>query len=225
MTLTMNVNGPHRGAPVLQRGMALPDAAAAMILVHGRGASAQDIMTLTDYLGHPALAYLAPQATNFSWYPYSFLMPTEQNEPHLSSALALLGELVSTVERAGIPADRIILAGFSQGACLSSEFLAREGRRFGGLLAFSGGLIGPEATPRDYPGSLGGTPAFVGCSDRDAHIPLARVQQTAEVLARMGATVDLRIYPNMPHTIIQDEFDAANLIVEKVIAAASRRTD
>ncbi len=139
-----------------------------------------------------------------------------QNEPHLSSALARLAALMAEVEQAGIPAERVVLAGFSQGACLASEFVARQARRYGGLLAFSGGLIGPPGTPRTYAGALDGTPVFLGCSDVDPHIPLARVNETAEVLARLGAVVDKRIYPRLGHTINQDEMEAAAALVAGV---------
>ena len=207
---------PHENQPVLRAGRPLAEAQAALILVHGRGATAASILELADYLPHPAMAYLAPQAAGNTWYPYSFLMPMEQNEPHLSSALARLASLLGDVERAGIPAERVVLAGFSQGACLASEFVARHAQRYGGLLVFSGGLIGPPGTPRAYEGTLGDTPVFLGCSDVDPHIPLARVNETAEVMARLGAAVDKRIYPRFGHTINQDEIDAAAALVATV---------
>jgi predicted esterase len=207
---------PHENQPILRAGRPLAEAQAALILVHGRGATAASILELADYLPHPAMAYLAPQAAGNTWYPYSFLMPMEQNEPHLSSALARLASLLGDVERAGIPAERVVLAGFSQGACLASEFVARHAQRYGGLLVFSGGLIGPPGTPRAYEGTLAGTPVFLGCSDVDPHIPLARVNETAEVLARLGAAVDKRIYPRFGHTINQDEIDAAAALVATV---------
>lgn len=207
---------PHTNQPVLSAGRPLAEARAALILVHGRGATAESILSLADYLPHPSMAYLAPQAAGNTWYPYSFLNPMEQNEPHLSSALARLAALLEEVERAGIPPERVALAGFSQGACLASEFVARNAQRYGGLLAFSGGLIGPPGTPRVYPGALDGTPVFLGCSDVDPHIPLARVNETAEVLARLGAAVDKRIYPRLGHTINQDEIDAAAALVAGV---------
>lgn len=209
----MRNNNPHQAQPVSTAGQPLHQASAAMILVHGRGAAAADILELADYLPHPEMVYLAPQAQGNTWYPYSFLYPMEQNEPGLSSGLQRLAELVAEVEAAGIPTHRIILAGFSQGACLASEFMARNARRYGGLLAFSGGLIGPPGTARNYAGSLEGTPVFLGCSDVDFHIPKERVQETAELFTRLGADVTMRLYPGMAHTIIQDEIDAANKIV------------
>jgi predicted esterase len=206
----------HRGGPVLAAGEPLERARGAVILIHGRGASARDILTLAPELDTPGLAYLAPQAAGNSWYPYSFLAPMAQNEPYLSSALAAVGDLVAHVEAAGIPAERIVLAGFSQGACLSSEFVARNTRRYGGLIAFSGGLIGPPGTPRDYPGSLAGTPAFFGCSDVDSHIPKERVLESEAVLRRLGAQVTAKLYPGMGHTINQDEIAHAQAILAQL---------
>lgn len=202
-------NDPHAGGPLLTAGRPTAEARGALILIHGRGATAESILDLAEYLRHPALAYLAPQAAGNTWYPYSFLEPTARNEPYLSSALARVGAVVAGVEAAGIPAERIFLGGFSQGACLAGEYVARNARRYGGLIAFSGGLIGPAGTPRDYAGSLDGTPVFLGCSDVDPHIPLGRVEETAAVLARLGGRVDKRIYPRLGHTINQDEIDAA----------------
>lgn len=207
--------GPHAGQDVLSIGHPLAEAEAALILIHGRGATAESILELADFLPRPRLAYLAPQAANSTWYPYSFLAPIEQNEPYLSSALQRVGEVVASVEAAGIPPERIYLGGFSQGACLASEYAARNARRYAGLIIFSGGLIGPAGTPRDYKGSLAGTPVFLGCSDVDPHIPLARVQETAAVFARMGAVVDARIYPRMGHTINQDEIDAVAALLAR----------
>lgn len=208
--------GPHQGQRVAVAGVALAEATAAMILVHGRGASAENILELADLLPHPQMAYLAPQAADYTWYPYSFLAPLAQNQPNLDSALQVLADLVAEIEAAGIPAARIVLGGFSQGACLASEFAARHARRYGGLLIFSGGVIGPPGTPCDYDGSLDGTPVFIGCSDRDMHIPKERVDETAVVLESLGAAVTKKIYPNMGHTIIQDEIDQAQQIVAQI---------
>jgi len=205
---------PHLGRRVRTAGADTAGARNAMILMHGRGAPAEDILGLGLELRRPALALLAPQATDYSWYPYSFLSPTEQNEPGLSSALALLGHLVGQLEEQGIPPERTILLGFSQGACLSLEFAARNARRFGGVVALSGGLIGPPGAPRDYPGSFAGTPTFFGCSDRDPHIPLARVEESAEIFARMGAEVTKKIYPGMGHTVVEDEMEHVRRIVD-----------
>ena len=208
-----SLDDPHQTQPVLTTGRPLAAARGALILLHGRGATAESILELAGLLLHPDLAYLAPQAVGNTWYPYSFLAPLAQNEPYLSSALAKVGEVVAQAAAAGIPTERIFLGGFSQGACLASEYVARHARRYGGLLAFSGGLIGPPGTPHDYAGALNGMPAFLGCSDVDPHIPLARVQETAATLTRLGAQVETRIYPRMAHTINQDELDAAAAIL------------
>ena len=210
-------NNPHQGQEILSAGKPLAEAKAAMILIHGRGASAYDILELGILLGGDQFALLAPQAANNTWYPFSFLAPIANNKPYLTSALQTVADLVAQVEAAGTPVEKIILAGFSQGACLASEFAARNARLYGGLLLFSGGLIGPPGTPRDYPGSLDGTPVFIGCSDIDAHIPLARVHETAETLTDLGAEVTERIYPGMGHTIMQDELAQAQKIVDTVL--------
>jgi predicted esterase len=198
---------------VLRIGRPLAEADAAMILVHGRGATAASILELGQALYRPEMAYLAPQAAANTWYPYSFLAPMEQNQPGLDSALQAVDDVVSHVTAAGIPAERIFLAGFSQGACLASEYVARHARRYAGLLAFSGGLIGPPGTPREYAGNLNGTPVFLGCSDVDPHIPLARVEETARVLAGLGGVVDKQIYPGMAHTINDDELARADQLI------------
>ena len=211
------VKMPHQGQPVYAAGQPLDGAHAAMILVHGRGATASSILELTQVLYNDEMAYLAPQASGNTWYPYSFLVPTAQNEPYLSSALQVVANVLAQIEATGIPPEKIIIAGFSQGACLASEFVARNARRYGGLIAFSGGLIGAPGTPRDYAGSLAGTPVFLGCSNVDFHIPEERVHETAEVLEQLGADVNKKIYPNMGHTIIQDEIDQALKIVQAVV--------
>jgi glyoxalase family protein len=211
-----SIQGPHQGQPVLATGRPLDEAKAAMVLVHGRGATARSILELGTVLDHPDLAYLAPQASGNTWYPYSFLAPIPQNEPGITSGLQAVAEVVSTIEAAGIPAEKIIIGGFSQGACLASEFVARHAQRYGGLLAFSGGLIGPPGMARNYEGSLDGTPVFIGCSDVDPHIPLVRVTETADTLAELGASITKKIYPGMGHTINQDEIDQALQIVQQV---------
>lgn len=206
----------HRGGRVLAAGEPLERARGAVILVHGRGASAESILTLAPEFTAGRMAFLAPQASGGSWYPFTFLAPLAQNEPFLSSALSALGDLVAHVEAAGVPAERIVLMGFSQGACLSAEFVARNARRYGGLVAFSGGLIGPPGAPRDYPGSLAGTPAFLGCSDVDAHIPKERVLESEAVLRGLGAAVTAKLYPGMGHTVNQDEIERAQAILDQV---------
>lgn len=212
----MTTQGVHQGQPIYTAGKALNEAKGAMILLHGRGATAQSILTLGNELAHPDLVYLAPQAVSNTWYPHSFLMPLAQNEPYLSSALQRVGEVVAQVEAIGIPAERIILGGFSQGACLASEFVARHARRYGGLLVFSGGLIGPPGAPRAYAGSLADTPIFLGCSDVDFHIPKERVTESADVFCRMGAQVTAKLYPDMGHTIIEDELKYARQIISEL---------
>lgn len=210
------IRGVHQGLPVLAAGEPLADARAAMILVHGRGATASDILLLAGELQQPGFAYLAPEAANDAWYPNSFLAPLASNEPELSSALAVISSLLAQADRAGIPAERTIITGFSQGACLSLEFVARHARRYGGVIALSGGLIGPDGTPRDYPGSLAGTPIFLGCSDIDPHIPKERVLHSAEVFRALGGQVTTKLYPRMGHTINRDEIVVARSIVAGV---------
>ena len=206
---------PHANQPVLTLGPTPAEARLGAILIHGRGASAEDILGLAHELALPDVAYLAPQAAGHTWYPYSFLSRTEQNEPGLSSALLVIEGLVQQFEQQGIPADRVVLMGFSQGACLTLEFAARHARRYAAIAGFSGGLIGPPGTPRDYPASLDSTPVFIGCSDVDPHIPVERVRESAEVYRRMGAAVDERIYPGMGHTINQAEIDAVRNLLAK----------
>ena len=200
----------HAGTPIEQ-------ASAAVVLVHGRGATAQSMLPLAAELEAPGVAFLAPQAPGSTWYPYPFLAPIEQNEPQLSNALAVLDGLVEQIQAGGIPADKIVLLGFSQGACLALEYAARNAQRYGGLVGLSGGLIGPPGTPRTYPGSLGGTPVFLGCSDVDPHIPAARVRETEAVLARLGGQVIMRLYPGMGHTVNADELAAAQEIISGLI--------
>ncbi len=207
---------PHADQPLVTRGRPLGEGAAAMILVHGRGATPDNILELADALPHPDFTYLAPAASGNTWYPYSFMADIPSNEPGISSALAVLDGLVERVMEAGVPARRIVLAGFSQGACLMSEFAVRRARRYGGILAFSGGLIGPPGTVWSQEGDFDGTPAFFGCSDVDAHVPRSRVDESARVLAGMGANVEKRIYPGMGHLINEDEIAFARSVVEAV---------
>ena len=200
--------------PVLNSGRELSEAAGAVILLHGRGGSAEDILTLRGEFDQPELAYLAPQAAGHTWYPDSFLAPIQQNEPWLTSALNNLGHIVQGVIDAGIAREKIVIAGFSQGACLASEFVARNAARYGGLIAFSGGLIGPPGTEFRYSGKLGGTPAFFGGVDPDPHVPWQRVQESASVLSALGGEVILRRYPGMPHTIVPQEIEEARSLLE-----------
>ena len=210
--------GLHQGMPVYGYGAPLDQAAAAMIMIHGRGATPADILSLAQEFGEPGVAYLAPEAAGGQWYPYPFTAPVEQNEPWLSSALAAVGDVFDMVAEAGIPPERTMLLGFSQGACLALEYAARNPRRYGGVIGLSGALIENGARPREYSGSLDGTPVFLGCSDRDPHIPQGRVERTAAVLEDLEATVILKIYPGMGHTINQDEILFVRGMIEKVVA-------
>ena len=203
------------GQRVLQAGEPLAAAHAAMILLHGRGATAEDIMTLAAEVQRPGWSYLAPQAAGGAWYPNPFTAPLESNEPFLSAALSMVSQLAERVE-ARVPAHRITLLGFSQGACLALEWSARNARRYGAVVGFSGGLIGPDGTPRDYPGDFEGTPVFLGCSDVDPHIPMHRVVETGEVLKRMGADVTVRFYPGMPHTVSVEELDQLRALMDAI---------
>lgn len=212
---------PHRNQPVLAAGRKLPEAAGAVILIHGRGASAEDILNLAGEFDHPELAFFAPQAAGHSWYPYSFLAPVEQNEPWLTSALNKLAKTVADISNAGIGPEKIVIAGFSQGACLASEFVARNATRYGGLIAFSGGLIGPPGTQFHYAGTLGGTPAFLGGVDPDPHVPWQRVQESATVLSALGAAVLLKRYPGMPHTINEEEIEEARRVFVRAFGPAA----
>jgi predicted esterase len=192
-------------------------AKAAMILVHGRGASAESMLSLADVLAQPDFLYLAPQAARNTWYPFSFLAPLEDNEPWLSSALQVIGDAFRDLAQDGFPAERVALLGFSQGGCLALEYVARNARRYGAVVGLSAGLIGPEGTPRDYAGSLAGTPMFLGCSDIDGHIPLARVRESTRVLGALGAQVRETIYPGMGHTINDDEIASVRGLMVRLL--------
>jgi glyoxalase family protein len=211
---------PHAGRPVLAAGVPLAEARAVVVLAHGRGADARDILGLAQHFVVPGVAYLAPDAAGNAWYPARFMEPMERNEPWLSSALAFVDRVVRTAREAGVADERLVLGGFSQGACLTLEYAARNARRYGGLVAFAGGLIGPDGAPRDDAGAFDGTPAFIGVGDQDAHIPVARATHSAEVLTRLGADVDLRVYPGLPHTVVQDQVDAARAIIERAASGA-----
>jgi predicted esterase len=207
---------PHAGQPTLAAGAPLASATGAIVALHGRGAGAGDIIGLAAEVAPAGVAIVAPQAAGNTWYPYRFLEPFSRNEPYLSSALRVVTELVGRLEETGIPAERIALLGFSQGACLALESGARHARRYGALIGFSGGLIGPPGTDFTYTGSLDGTPVFLGCSDIDFHIPKERVEETAEALSRLGAVVDMRLYPGMGHTVNQDELEAAKALLSRL---------
>ena len=209
---------PHRDGSVRRHGAALEEAAGAVILLHGRGATAEDILSLADEMFLPQLAYLAPQAAGHSWYPYSFLAPIEQNEPWLSSALRKVESVVRIAQEAGIPADRVAIGGFSQGACLASEFVATHPRRYAGLIALTGGLIGPPGADLTHSGDLAGTPAFLGSGDPDPHVPWKRVEESARLLGEMGAKVTIRRYEGRGHTISPEEIEFAKRLLADAFA-------
>lgn len=207
---------PHRGQPVLAAGEPLERARAAMLMIHGRGADAEDILSLAGELGAAGFAYLAPQASGSSWYPNRFLAPLESNEPWLSSALGVVGDVFAQIVVSGLPPERVILLGFSQGACLALEFAARNARRYGGVVGLSGALIGPDGAARNDRGFLAGTPVFLGCGDPDPHIPRLRVDQAAEALRNLGGEVTERIYPGMGHTINPDEIEFVRAMMQSL---------
>ncbi|APW60518.1 alpha/beta hydrolase [Paludisphaera borealis] len=201
---------PHGGGTILTSGRT---DTSAVVLLHGRGASAEDILSLGRELRIDGLGLIAPQANGGSWYPFSFLAPIPENQPHLDSALALIEALVASLIAGGLPPERIALLGFSQGACLTLEFIARHPRRYGAVMGLTGGLIGPPGTPRAYAGTLGGTPVFLGANDPDPHVPFERVRETESVLSRMGSAVELRRYPGMPHAVNADELEACRRLL------------
>ena len=205
----------HNPNNFLTAGVPLEEATKVMVMVHGRGGSARDILSLSQHIGQrDEFAFVAPEATNNTWYPYSFLEPIERNEPHLSSALTVLTMLRARLQADyNLKANQIYWLGFSQGACLMLEFVARNPQLYGGVFGLSGGLIGPPDTPRNYEGTLNGTPVFLGCSDVDPHIPEERVFETEAVLSRMGATVTATLYPNFPHSINEDELKMINSLI------------
>ena len=208
----------HEGQHVLRGGVPYADAKAVLILVHGRGAMAEDIYSLGEEVcaGVPGVALVAPQAAGNAWYPQRFLAPLSQNEPYLGSALGVLAGLVGEAAGKKIPQGRILLVGFSQGACLALEFACRNARRYGGVAGLSGALIGPPGTVREPAGGLAGTPVYLGCSDRDAHIPLQSVEESAEVLRAAGANVTKTIFTGMGHTVNAEELDVVKAMVRAV---------
>lgn len=208
---------PHRDQPVRHAGAELSEADTVVILLHGRGATAEGILGLADTIGVERVAYLAPQAAGSQWYPRRFVEPIEANEPWLSSALAKVAAVQRHADDEGFGPERVVVGGFSQGACLAVEYVARNPQRYGGAFALSGGLIGDELDPARYPEGLGGTPVFMGCSDRDAHIPEARVHESAAILEGCGAELDVRIYPGMPHTVNEDEVDAVREMLRALL--------
>ena len=204
---TADLLGPHQNTHIVHYGSILDDSKSVIIMIHGRGSSAHDILSLAYEIDLPDTTYIAPQAKNNTWYPYSFLSPIDQNEPDLSSGLALIDSTVDMLLQKGFTSEQIYLLGFSQGACLSLEYVAQNPKKFGGVFGLSGGLIGPALNPLSYDGNLDGVEIFLGCSDVDPHIPLERVNQTEEIFQKLGASVTKRIYKGMAHTVNQDEIE------------------
>lgn len=200
---------------IITRGKDIAEAKKALIMLHGRGGTADDILGFAAHLNVDEYALFAPEATGNSWYPLSFLALPEQNEPWLSSALNLLNELVNDINEKGIPTEQIYFTGFSQGACLSLEYVARKAKKYGGIAAFTGGLIGNKIYQENYSGDFDGTPVFIGSSDPDMHVPVERVHATTQILQNMHAVVTEKIYKNMGHTINEDEIEHANRLIFK----------
>ena len=219
-----DASDPHAAQPVLTAGPSPEVAAATIVLLHGRGASAESIISLYEVMGLENVSAVAPQAAGHTWYPQSFLAPIEANQPYLDSALAKVDSVINDLLSRGIPSERIAILGFSQGACLTTEYVARHNRRYGAVMGLTGGLIGPPGTPRNYPGSLDGTPVFLGTSDPDPHVPFERVRETQDVLTRMGASVRVQRYPGMPHTVNQEELEICRAMLEKIVVAPAERT-
>ncbi|MCF2502352.1 dienelactone hydrolase family protein [Dyadobacter sp. CY107] len=195
---------------IIKDGVAIGEAKKAIVMLHGRGGSAEDIISLKRVLNISDMAIYAPKATNNSWYPYSFMAPVAQNQPALDSALALIGQLVADIEADGIAAENIYFAGFSQGACLTLEYTARNAKRYGGIIAFTGGLVGEEMTEESYQGDFAGTPVLIATGDPDPHVPVSRVKESIAILERMNAFVTFAIYPGRQHTISSQEIQLAN---------------
>jgi predicted esterase len=208
---------PHGGEPLAAAGAPLGESPAVVIMVHGRNAAPSNILDIVPRFERPDFTYLAPAAAGRTWYPLSFMAEREKNEPGISSGLWVLGQLVSDVVAHGIPKTRILLLGFSQGACLTAEFAVEHADRYGGVILYSGGVIGAPGTTWDYPGSFGGTPVFLGCSDVDAHVPKTRVDESAALFTRMGATVTERIYPAMGHLVNDDEIAFTRDLMAEVL--------
>ena len=198
---------------IITAGKPLKDANKALIMIHGRGSSAEDILSLSAYLNVKEYALIAPQATNNTWYPFSFLMPPAQNEPWLSSALSVLNEVVTDLNNVNISTEHIYFVGFSQGACLMLEFVTRNAKKYGGVVAFTGGLIGDKIYRENYKGDFENTPVFIGSSDPDPHVPVERVNESTDVMKSMHANVITKVYKHMGHTINEDEIQNANSLV------------
>lgn len=214
ITESTNFEGPHQATNVATGGVAVSEAEAAMVMIHGRGATAHSILELAnEFDTDKKLTLRAPQASGHTWYPYSFLAPTDQNEPGLSSGLQKIFDIVQELKTEGIPEDKIYFLGFSQGACLASEYVARHPSKYAGLIALSGGVIGDSVSAENYSGDLEGMPVFLGCSDVDPHIPKQRVDETEAVLKKLGAGVTKKLYPGMGHLVNKDEIKHINAVL------------
>lgn len=206
--------GPHQTEKLITSGADPKNANAALVLIHGRGATAESILGLTDELEHRnMITFYAPQAADNTWYPHSFLQPPAMNYPGLDSGLQRIFDVISEIEAKGIKKENIFLLGFSQGACLAAEFVARHPAKYAGLIIFSGGVIGDEVDMDNYEGDLEETPVFIGCSNKDDHIPKSRLKETEELFKKLNADVTLKLYKGMGHTINQDEIEHANQIL------------
>jgi phospholipase/carboxylesterase len=213
----MEISGPHKGQPVYNAGETPEAAKAAVVMLHGRGATAMDILSLSAEISLPGVAFLAPQAANNTWYPHRFMEATVSNEPWLSSALSVAGKIIQHLKDSGIPEEKMLLLGFSQGACLALEYAARNARRYGGVAGLSGGVIGADSEQRQDEGNLAGTPVFLGCSDVDPHIPKERVLKTEKIMKALGGDVTVKLYPNMGHAVNQDEIDVVKRMLAEVV--------
>ena len=209
-------SGPHQNQQIVTGGVDIDEAKTAMILIHGRGASAQSMLMFVDEFEEEDIHYRAIQAKGHTWYPRSFMAPREMNQPGIKSGLQAIYDQIVDLNNKGIPTNKIVLLGFSQGACLTTEFAARHPQRYGGIIGFSGGLIGENINTQNYQGSMEQTPVFLGCSDRDPHIPQERVDLTEEVFRKIGANVTKKIYVGMGHTVNQDEIDHVNQILSSL---------
>lgn len=211
-------NGPHQNQPIATAGAKIENAEIAMILIHGRGASAQSILLFADEFDRDFIHYRALQANGHTWYPQSFMAPKEINEPGISSGLQAIYDQIESIKDKGIPTEKIVLLGFSQGACLCTEFAARHPRKYGAVIGLSGGLIGEEVDPDNYSGTLEQTPVFLGCSDRDPHIPIERVNETEDIFSRSEADVTKKIYQGMGHTVNEDEIERIIKILDEMLS-------
>lgn len=209
----------HKDLKIIVKGKPVEEAAGVMIMVHGRGATAESILSLSEEFNNEDWAYLAPQAIENTWYPFSFLAPIDQNEPGITTGIQNIKDLVKDLVKRKVDKKKIIILGFSQGGCLVLEFAARNAARYGGIIGLSSGLIGPENTSRTYRGSMEGTPVFLGCSNDDPHVPIWRIKETNEVFKTMEAQVTLKVYPGMPHAIIEDEIEIVKSLMKDVAKA------